>query len=280
MLQAVSTVGSTLAGIAALAALLLGLTNSARLHKKEQHYRELVASTDIADTHREALISFHRTLIARLLSREVTSGSPFVVLWIFGIIVIVTYVAVGFYYSEFTQEQNSLNVTDFLVAGLGVGPADGVVYVMTPMLLSIVYGYFVYSLMIRARIERVFSKSGILQTQASVEWHDMYRPVNLVSAQRGRKPSRWKSIQFVGESFSAWFQVIVSGFATASSAFFMGILLFASWGLNGEPSERMLTLMQTNVIVSVVLNIIFINWILSVRKAVIRERAVPPYFPY
>ncbi|MBM7508520.1 hypothetical protein JOE61_002334 [Nocardioides salarius] len=74
MLESILAVGPLLAGLAAATGLILGLTKTVRLRRRESTLREAMTALDAGSKQYAILGDLHRAAVAELVGRQLTSA--------------------------------------------------------------------------------------------------------------------------------------------------------------------------------------------------------------
>lgn len=119
LLDALTAAAGVLAALAGLFAAFLGLTRTARLRRREQMYRESMASLSSDDPRRPILGELQRAAMAEIIARQLTA--PWRAFWPWaGLIgIVVLFIPPGEYFARYLATGKAWNYYDFGYEVLG-----------------------------------------------------------------------------------------------------------------------------------------------------------------
>ncbi|MGV9826319.1 hypothetical protein [Gordonia sp. NPDC003429] len=201
-------IGPFLAGSAALIALIVSATTTARLRRQEELLREAAESTE--SPQRAALDDLHRWVLARILARQVCGWWRFTWPWLVWAGMVATSAQSSYVLAErLSRSQPTPPSEVFGVFTGDDGPFAIMAVVIGPILFMPVFTSLEWSLTQRASIVRRFYRTGtVYRPEPFREWGNF-----------PRGSTRWGT---VGRTLRA----LVPAFAALSVGLFLGSAVF------------------------------------------------------
>lgn len=207
MLEGLLKAGPFLAGIAALLALVVSTTATARLRRQEELLREAAEATE--PPHRAALDDLHRWVLARILARQVCGWWRFTWPWLAWGVVALSFGITGYSLTQRLAQPEPATPDELLLLATGGDPPTIVTFVFFPLFLVLVFVIYEWSLVERAMIAREFYETGTLR-------RPQRRSLRSLDDQQQSK-QHWLAI------VRAYMRAIVPGLAAIDLGFVVGL---------------------------------------------------------
>lgn len=170
MIDQIAPFGPFLAGIAALTALMVGLTKGTRLRRREELLRASLEVTATVTESYSTIKLYHRATMAQILARQIAGPWRFVTPWLFWITSILIFGNIGYATISSLQNNPSISALDLSYEVFGEGGMSGLITTITYLLgLSYLTFYQFSAAEDRAFIAKKYFEHGVLVSMRSLK---------------------------------------------------------------------------------------------------------------
>jgi hypothetical protein len=255
-MDAIGGIAALVGALTGLIVLISSLTRTARLRRREQLYREALGTLrgrDAVSTARARAVieELHRATLAELVARQLTPARSLIWPWLLGLVIIGSFVSVGYSAAGYVQKGRWTGYQDFTLKVFGDSASPILMLAFLVGIVPFALQRFMYTLFDRATSARVFfDEGGPVQGPHTVRDMERTDMLDRLGAATGIDPVYEKSAGLradatprnVGLAVLGFLGIITPGFFLASFGALVGQNIWVRRHSGSAEASRMAAL--------------------------------------